>query len=81
MEKKIEEILNPIWDGSRAVTGVSLELLADFRTLKEMRKKFELKAKDYRKIGEVRRSTRMTKKPFFSLPQTGKNMSYGIGES
>lgn len=38
---------NPTWDGSRAGTGVRLELLADFfRTLKEMRRKLEHKVKD-----------------------------------
>lgn len=36
---------NPTWDGSRTVTGIRLELLADFfRTLKEMRKKLNVKA-------------------------------------
>lgn len=65
---------NPTWDGSRAVTGMRLELLADlFRTLKEMREKLELKGEDYRKIGGVRRSIRMTKPPTF-LQQTGKKM-------
>lgn len=73
---------NATWDGSRAVTGMRLELLAGFcRTLKEMRKKLELKAKDYRKIGEVGRSTRMTKETHFFLPQTGKNVSCSTGES
>lgn len=43
----------------------------------------DLKAEDYRGIGEVERSTRMTGKkniPFF-LMQTGTNVSYGTGES
>lgn len=45
------------------MTGTRLELLADFfRTFKMRRKKLELKAKDYRKIGRVGRSTSMTEK-------------------
>lgn len=64
---------NPTWAGSRAVTGMRLELLADFfRTLKEMRKKLYLKAKHYSKVGEVGRSTRMTKKPHFFYCKLGK---------
>lgn len=65
---------NPTWDGSRAVTGMKLELLADFfRTLKELRRKLEPEAKDYRKTGELGMSSRITKKPTFLL-QTGKNV-------
>lgn len=64
---------NTIPHGMRAVTGMRLELLADFfRTLKEMRKKLDLKAKHYSKIGEVGRSTRMTKKTHFFYRKVGK---------
>lgn len=45
-EENRRNTCSPTWDASRAVTGMRLELLADFfRTLKEMRKKLELKAK------------------------------------
>lgn len=73
-EENRRNTYSPPWDASRAVTGMRLELLADFfRTLKEMRKKLELKAKDCRKIGEVGRSTRMIKKPhYFFYCKLGK---------
>lgn len=42
----------------------------------------ELKAEDYRGIGEVERSTRVTgRKTYLFLMQTGTNVNYSTGES